>query len=69
MYRPANINIGFTCLDQLDEPVGICENDELIKHNSSDFIKRAIKYFKNAIPQIGGFFGTFGLTRDEFEEF
>jgi hypothetical protein len=66
---PSTINIGFTCLDQLDEPVGISEGGILVNNRSADFINKATNYFKNAIPRINSFSGTYGLTRDEFEEF
>ena len=66
---PSTINIGFTCLDQLDEPFGIGSSEGITKYHASDFISKAKTYFKNAIPMINGFSGTFGLTRDEFEEF
>lgn len=66
---PSSINIGFTCLDQLDEPVGISEGGILGKNHAGDFISKATNYFRNAIPLVNGFSGTYGLTRDEFEEF
>jgi len=66
---PSTINIGFTCLDQLDEPVGISEGGILVNNRSADFINKATNYFKNAISRINSFSGTYGLTRDEFEEF
>ena len=66
---PSKINIGFTCLDQLDTSFGVGNKEGIEKHNSGDFINKAKLYFKKAIPCVIDFSGTYGLTRDEFEEF
>jgi hypothetical protein len=66
---PSTINIGFTCLDQLDEPFGVGSAEGILKYQANDFISKAKRYFKIAIPRITGFSGTYGLTRNEFEKF
>ena len=66
---PSQIHIGFTCLDQLDEPVGIGTKQGIATYQSKDFIHMAKAFFKLSIPRLSGVSGTYGLTRDEFEEF
>jgi adenylosuccinate synthase len=66
---PSNINLGFTCLDQLDEPFGVGTKEGVITHQSGEFINKAKEFFVNSLPCVTGFSGTYGLTRDEFVEF
>ena len=64
---PSRINIGFTCLDQLDDSVGIGFNDGIARIQSRSFISEAKKYFEDKLPNLSGMSITYGLTRDDFE--
>lgn len=65
---PSSINLGFTCMDQLDDSVIVGANGELQSFSSQKFLSQAKDYFSKAIPNITGISYTYGLTRDEFGE-
>ncbi len=62
---PANINVAFTCLDQLDSSVKFYSDSEANSIASSQFLKKAKGYFASRIPIINGIYATSGLTRRE----
>ncbi len=62
---PANINVAFTCLDQLDSTAKFYENGFLDSMTSSRFLQKAKEIFSEDIPGVNGIFATSGLTRRE----
>lgn len=66
---PANVNIAFTCLDQLDETAKCVENGDLQRIASSDFLSMARKVFEKKLPSVSGIYGAYGLTRREIEKY
>lgn len=62
---PANINVAFTCLDQLDSTAKFYENGFLDSMTSSRFMQKAKEIFSEDVPSVSGIFATSGLTRRE----
>lgn len=62
----ANINIVFTCLDQMDDISKYIEKGSEIKVKSDEFLKTVTKKLEEKIPNLSNVYGTYGLTRNDF---
>jgi adenylosuccinate synthase len=65
----ANVNVAFTCLDQLDATAKFTENGFVDSMASSRFLAKAKAIFDDEIPMLNGIFATSGLTRREIIQF
>lgn len=65
----ANVNVAFTCLDQLDAAAKFTQNGFVDSMASSRFLAKAKAIFDDEIPLVNGIFATSGLTRREIIQF
>ncbi len=65
----ANVNVAFTCLDQLDAAAKFTQNGFVDSMDSSRFLAKAKAIFDDEIPMVNGIFATSGLTRREIIQF
>lgn len=61
---PANVNVTFTCLDQVDDCVKYLQNGELATVKRNDFLKLAWSVLNARICKLYNVYATEGLTRD-----
>lgn len=66
---PANVNIAFTCLDQLDASAKFYQGGYVDSLASSRFLQKARDIFEEQIPIVNGIYATSGLTRREIIQF
>ena len=63
---PANINITFTCFDQIHDVFKYIESNELKSADKDDFFNLAWNILNKKIEKLNNIYGTNGLTRDSF---
>ena len=66
---PANVNIVFTCLDQIDDCFKYYENNHLKSAKSSNFLKTAWRILNAKIKNMNDILSTTGLTRDDINSY
>lgn len=64
LVLPANVNITFTCLDQVDDYIKYLENSELKIIGSDEFLSIAWRILSAKIEKLYDIHATNGLTRD-----
>ena len=69
LILPANINIVFTCLDQIDDCFKYYENNHLKSAKSSNFLKTAWRILNAKIKNMNDILSTTGLTRDDINSY
>lgn len=63
---PANINVTFTCLDQLDSVAKYIVDGNIFSLNSNVFMDKAWNILKTKISKLDNIHATNGLTRHDF---
>ncbi len=66
---PVNINVTFTCFDEVDEDIKYIENGCIHSIKKSDFFKVAYNILKNQIPNLHNIYITNGPTRKDYMSF
>ena len=69
LILPANINIVFTCLDQIDDCFKYYENNHLKSAKSSNFLKTAWRILNAKIKNVNNILLTTGLTRNDINSY
>lgn len=65
LVLPANVNVTFTCLDQVGEEVKFLQENELKAVKSNEFLKMAWSILSARIDGLYGICATCGLTRED----
>lgn len=65
----ANVNITFTCLDQVDDYVKYVENGELKLTGVDKFLSKAWSILSARIEKLNGIYATNGLTRKDIIQY
>lgn len=65
LVLPANVNVTFTCLDQVGEEVKFLQYGELKTVKSNEFLKMAWSILSAKIDGLCEIYATCGLTRDD----
>lgn len=66
---PANINVAFTCLDQIDDSSKFYQDGYIDSITSTKFLSKAKQIFEEKIPTVHGIYSTHGLTRREIIQY
>lgn len=66
---PANINVVFTCLDQIDNYFKYFENGNLSSAKSTSFLKTAWRILNAKIKNMNNILSTTGLTRNDINSY
>lgn len=65
LVLPANVNVTFTCLDQVGEEVKYLQDNEVRAVKSNEFLNMAWSILNARIDGLYGICSTCGLTRDD----